>query len=300
MTIWLVFAVMALGTAVYLAPSLFGDAPEEEDAELQSYFAQIDAVRANSDMPQQEVETTIATLQRQILARQEDQTSSSGRGASLFVLIGVMVIGFGVYAVQGRPDLVASDLERLPDPRLEQTQFFERQTAEQNGASLEDMMSVLEARLNTDRADDPQGWAIYARILARQGRFDAAIQAYDRLLVLTDNDPEVVSARQSVIDFQARSAAIPGPTAEDVEAAQTLSADDRAAMISGMVEGLAARLEVDPNDPEGWARLLRARIVLGDTDAIEADVATIRTVFEGNDLLIAEVLDVAGYTQQDR
>lgn len=58
-----------------------------------------------------------------------------------------------------------------------------------------------------------------------------------------------------------------GPTREQAEAAQQMSSEDRAAMIRGMVEGLAARLEQNPNDVEGWLRLARAREVLGEGDA---------------------------------
>ncbi len=42
------------------------------------------------------------------------------------------------------------------------------------------------------------------------------------------------------------------------------SAEDQQAMIQGMVEGLAARLAENPDDPEGWVRLVRAYGVLGD------------------------------------
>jgi cytochrome c-type biogenesis protein CcmH len=57
-----------------------------------------------------------------------------------------------------------------------------------------------------------------------------------------------------------------GPNAADVEAAQGMSSEDRTTMIRGMVEGLAARLDREPNDIEGWRRLGRARRVLGDIE----------------------------------
>jgi cytochrome c-type biogenesis protein CcmH len=55
-----------------------------------------------------------------------------------------------------------------------------------------------------------------------------------------------------------------GPSAADVAAAQNMSADDRQAMIRTMVDSLAARLEAEPNDLEGWRRLGRAWRVLGE------------------------------------
>ncbi|NQV81391.1 MAG: tetratricopeptide repeat protein, partial [Alphaproteobacteria bacterium] len=63
-----------------------------------------------------------------------------------------------------------------------------------------------------------------------------------------------------------------GPSNEDVEAAQQMSPQDRAQMIRGMVEQLAARLNDNPNDPEGWERLGRSYRILGETaKAAEAE-----------------------------
>lgn len=58
-----------------------------------------------------------------------------------------------------------------------------------------------------------------------------------------------------------------GPTREQMEAAQQMSAEDRTAMVRGMVDRLAERLKENPNDAEGWLRLARAREVLGESDA---------------------------------
>lgn len=62
----------------------------------------------------------------------------------------------------------------------------------------------------------------------------------------------------------------PGPTAQDVAAAQSMSPQERQAMVRSMVDRLAARLEQNPNDKEGWTRLARAYDVLGETDKAEA------------------------------
>jgi len=60
--------------------------------------------------------------------------------------------------------------------------------------------------------------------------------------------------------------AAPGPSAEDAKAAAEMSPAERDAMIRGMVEGLAARLEDQPGDADGWRRLARAYEVLGEPE----------------------------------
>ena len=57
-----------------------------------------------------------------------------------------------------------------------------------------------------------------------------------------------------------------GPSQEDVAAAQSMTPDDRLAMIRGMVDGLQARLNDDPSDIDGWLRLGRSWQVLGEPE----------------------------------
>lgn len=59
-------------------------------------------------------------------------------------------------------------------------------------------------------------------------------------------------------------AAPAGPSAADMQAAQEMSEEDRAAMVRGMVDGLAARLEAEPDNLDGWLRLGRSYQVLGE------------------------------------
>jgi cytochrome c-type biogenesis protein CcmH len=57
-----------------------------------------------------------------------------------------------------------------------------------------------------------------------------------------------------------------GPSADDIAAASNLNPDQRIAMIRGMVERLAERLSHDGSDVEGWLRLVRSYMVLGEKD----------------------------------
>ena len=49
-------------------------------------------------------------------------------------------------------------------------------------------------------------------------------------------------------------------------AAKDMSEADRGAMIRGMVDRLATRLKQNGDDVEGWLRLVRAYMVMGERD----------------------------------
>jgi cytochrome c-type biogenesis protein CcmH len=49
-------------------------------------------------------------------------------------------------------------------------------------------------------------------------------------------------------------------------AARDMSGADQATMIRGMVDRLATRLKQDGSDVEGWLRLVRAYMVMGERD----------------------------------
>jgi len=65
---------------------------------------------------------------------------------------------------------------------------------------------------------------------------------------------------------RAEQAAAPGPTNEDVKAALGMEEGDRNQMIRSMVERLAAKMQDDPGNKEGWVRLERAYRVLGEIE----------------------------------
>jgi len=62
----------------------------------------------------------------------------------------------------------------------------------------------------------------------------------------------------------------PGPNAADVAAAAQMKPEDRNQMIRGMVARLADRLKQDGNNIDGWERLLRAYMALGERDKAHA------------------------------
>lgn len=86
----------------------------------------------------------------------------------------------------------------------------------------------------------------------------------------------------------------PGPSAEDIAAAQSLSPEELSDMINGMVEQLAGKLAETPDDPQGWVRLLRARSVLGQEEQKARDIETIKSIYQDRPNIAAQILDESG------
>jgi cytochrome c-type biogenesis protein CcmH len=61
----------------------------------------------------------------------------------------------------------------------------------------------------------------------------------------------------------------PQLTPEQRAEVEAMTPAERDAMIRDMVDGLDARLRDNPMEPEGWERLIRARVMLGERDAAQ-------------------------------
>jgi len=73
-----------------------------------------------------------------------------------------------------------------------------------------------------------------------------------------------------------------GPSEAEIAAAAEMSPADRAAMIRGMVESLDARLAENPDNIEGWLRLVRSYAALGDRAAAEQALTRATDTFPGD------------------
>lgn len=129
-------------------------------------------------------------------------------------------------------------------------------------------LSGLAAYQDGDFADAIETWQLLQSVSALDAPW---------IPLLADNIADAAAA--GGIDLPA-----PGPDAADIAAAAEMSADDRDAMIAGMVEGLAARLAENPNDSAGWQRLARAYEVMGrPEDAQDAHVRAADLLVENPD-----------------
>ena len=110
---------------------------------------------------------------------------------------------------------------------------------------------------------------------AQEGHAAAAIAAWQRLAAEQPADSPLRTELKTRIAEVARTAGIaapelaapaPGPSEAQQQAAAAMTPEARQKMIRGMVEGLAAQLQANPDDADGWLRLGRAYGVLGERD----------------------------------
>lgn len=173
-------------------------------------------------------------------ATQRPHLSSRLKTGWIVGTFAVLVSGtFGTYILIGSPKLTS--VQALKTPVLSAPQALSQNGPDvqhENNASMEDLIAGLEKKLQAG-GQSPQQWGLYARSLMTVNRFEDAISAYEKTLLLSNNNPdikaEVDSARAFIAQQNSGKMTQPGPSREEVEAAQSMPPQDRAAMIQGMV-----------------------------------------------------------------
>lgn len=125
--------------------------------------------------------------------------------------------------------------------------------------------------------NQPKARFFLASALVQDGKLAEAASAWEAMLAdLPADSPWRGPTEQALAEVKKRLAAsgpmkpTAGPTQQDMDAATSMSPEDRKAMIESMVAGLDAKLRQNPHDLEGWQRLLRSYLVLGKNDEAHA------------------------------
>lgn len=122
---------------------------------------------------------------------------------------------------------------------------------------------------------DPRPQFFLAVALAQSGKRDEARAAFNTMIDSAPEGAPWLSAVRSQIaalgaaglgtaPLDGAGAAPRDPTAADIAAAREMSPEDRQAMIQLMIDGLESRLADNPDNIEGWVRLVRSHAVTGN------------------------------------
>lgn len=241
--------------------------------------------------PQGDTQVMIAQLETQMNQRPDNAEGwrmlgwsylQTGRNADAAVAYGKAVAldptNNEYISAQGESTVLAADGQVTPaaealfkravavEPGDPRARYYLGVAKDQRG-DAEGAMNDWIALLKSAPADAP--WASEVRTFVEKVAADRKVDLSGRL--------PPVAGRQATAD-----PGRPGPTREQMAAAQNMNPGDRDAMVQGMVDGLAAKLKQNPRDRAGWEQLIRARMVLGDTGQAAADYRTGRQALSGS------------------
>jgi cytochrome c-type biogenesis protein CcmH len=152
------------------------------------------------------------------------------------------------------------------------------------GVITTDAKGAFERALVLDKSN-PRAQFYLGLAAEQDGRASEAVDRWQSLIAHAPADaPWLAYVREALARVepsraQTQGSGAPagsGPSAQDVASAAEMPPSERDQMVRGMVERLAARLSADGSDVEGWLRLMRAYVVLGELGKARAAAADAR------------------------
>jgi cytochrome c-type biogenesis protein CcmH len=241
---------------------------------------------------------------------QRERGSGSGMAQSLENLVVQVEQHLEKNPTDGRGwNVIAPVLERLG--RFDDAVRAYRNSLTYNGESAERRSDLGEAisaaaggivtaeaktefeRAHALSADDPKANYFLGLAAEQDGRKDDAANIWRALLAKAPADaPWRPLVQTSLARVGGGGVTMPALSDETLAASKDMKEGDRNAMVRGMVERLATRLKQNGDDVEGWLRLVRAYLVMGDRDkavgastdarqAVANDAARLRQLDEG-------------------
>jgi cytochrome c-type biogenesis protein CcmH len=153
-----------------------------------------------------------------------------------------------------------------------------------NGVVTDEAKKEFERAIALD-AREPKARFFLALADQQEGKLDAAADKWRAMLKdAPPNAPWAGLVRESLarVTGQPVVGEVPGPSQEEIAAAQDMPEAQRTEMIRGMVAKLADRLHADGGDVEDWVRLVRAYAVLGERERAKSAAAEAKKALAQN------------------
>lgn len=192
-------------------------------------------------------------------------------------------VGGAVYLLLGRPDMALRDFQN-PEER-----------------DLYGVISLLAEKMR--RNPEPEGLLLLGRAYLSSGDPGEAVKAFTAGINASKGKPKaelLVAYAEAVLRKDGKLSAEAQRALQSVLEVEPDNKDARALLAAGsadanppdigaMVESLAARLKENPNDAEGWRRLVRAYAVLDDKAKLDAALADARQALAKDPQALAAV-----------
>ncbi len=129
----------------------------------------------------------------------------------------------------------------------------------------------------------------------QNNRTDAGLEIWQNLVDKASGDEEWLPViKQRIAEVRETSTSTPGPAqneldADTIAAVNNLPEGERLAMINQMVANLSEKLEEDPDNRDGWQRLIRSYLVLDRKDEALAALAKAKQQFAQDQEFKAEL-----------
>ena len=180
--------------------------------------------------------------------------------AAALVAVALPALAFGMYFAVGNPN--ASDPKHFVQPGPAQD------------AQIVAMVEGLAAKVR-ERPDDAKGWSLLARSMAALGRYEESAKAYDHLVKLQPNDPQVLADYADSLGM-AQGRRLAGKPYQLAKAALAIDPTHRKSL------ALAATAAMDEGDYGGSLRYWQslAAIVPADSEdakQVQMIIAEVRT-----------------------
>jgi len=172
-------------------------------------------------------------------------------------------------------------LDRPTSPIL--VDFAESLLMANNGDPTDQIRQALKSALAMDEKYTKARF-YWAMVLQQDGKRDEALVEWRKLLEQNPKNLQLQMAVQRQIAALSpgknNGSKLPSLDKSQREAAAAMTPKERQAMIASMVQRLADRLKENGKDIDGWYRLIRARMVMGDKKAAASDLKTAQNIFK--------------------
>lgn len=258
---------MALGGAIIALGFAIGYAVNRDGGSVPTAASEMASSSSSGD--------PLATLEKRVKENPSDGEAWAALGAAYFnagrfgdavtayeKATGSIPNAAGLWSALGESRVMASERDPMPaeaianftkavsldakDPRARYFLAVKKDLDGDHKGAVDDWLSLL--------ADTPPGapWETDLRRTIEQVAKINGIDVSTRLAAVKQPAPAMPVAARG----------IPGPSAQDLQAAAAIPPSEQRDMAEGMVSRLDARLKSDPKNPDGWVMLMRSRMTL--------------------------------------